>query len=356
LIETGLWVVLFLLALRFSSPALSVGALLVTGGYLLIGVACFFSVGVMFQFPRSLFLILCTLTLLLIGMGIEKALLFAESERARRIAERELEIGRDIQTGFFPTTLPTIPGWELQVHFQAARFVAGDFYDVFTLGPEKKIGIVVADVCDKGVGAALFMALFRSFIRVLSGQAVSANHLASNDDPAEILRRTIGSINDYISITHEQAGMFATIFFGILSPDSGRLDYINGGHDPAAIVARSGIKTWLKPTGPAVGLYPDFSHDVGQAILEPGDTLFVYSDGVIDALDKTGRAFTKERLASLLAEPFSSTAALIDRIKTRIGAHIAGADQFDDITITALRRADRPVDPVGAAKVGKLSN
>jgi len=329
---------LFLLSMQFSSALLAVSALSVAGGYVLISAFFFFFAGLIFQFVQPLFLLFWGLTSLLVGMGIEKAMVFAETEKARRIAERELEIGREIQSGFFPTTLPEVPGWEIKFFFQAARHVAGDFYDVFTLGRKKSIGIVIADVCDKGVGAALFMALFRSFIRVLSGQAVSENHLNSDSDPAEILEKTIRAINGYISITHEQAGMFATIFYCILDPDTGELFYINGGHEPPVIIGREGIRSWLRPTGPAVGLFPNLKHTVGTARLEPGDTLLVLTDGVTDAQNMTDQAFTKSRLEEMLKEPFSSAGDLISRIKHRISAHIAGAEQFDDITVLALQR------------------
>jgi serine phosphatase RsbU (regulator of sigma subunit) len=277
----------------------------------------------------------------LIGLGIEKAVMFARSERARKIAERDLEIGREIQSGFFPTLMPAAEGWELATHFQAARHVAGDFYDVFTLGQDNKIGIVIADVCDKGVGAALFMALFRSFIRVLSGSAKSNGHLdttRSDANPEKILQHAISSINNYISITHEQAGMFATIFYGILDPRDGKLTYINGGHEPPIIKGPEGIKTNLRPTGPAVGLYPNLDFKTGTINLEPDDMLLVYTDGVTDAQNTAGETFTKEQLLKTAENSSRTARGLIRKIQTRIDEHILGADQFDDITIVALRR------------------
>jgi len=270
--------------------------------------------------------------------------LFAQSERARKMAERELEIGRQIQSGFFPTVMPALQGWELATHFQAARHVAGDFYDVFTLGKDHKIGLVIADVCDKGVGAALFMALFRSFIRVLSGTAHSEGHLALNNpttDPARILHKTILSINNYISITHEQAGMFATIFYGILDPANGILTYINGGHEPPIIIGADGFKSSLDPTGPAVGLYPDLEFKTRTVNLEPEDLLLVYTDGVIDARNKADDAFGKKRLRDLIGDPLPSVEDLINKIKIRLNDHIQGEKQFDDITIMALRRMEQ---------------
>ena len=340
-IEIGILGIILLMSMRFSSPVLSLGTLSLVGTYIALAVLFFFYVGVIFQFVRPMLMMLCVLSILLIGMGIEKALLFARTERARKIAERELEIGREIQAGFFPTVLPKLAGWELATHFQPARHVAGDFYDVFTLGEKKNVGMVIVDVCDKGVGAALFMALFRSFIRVLSGAAHSDGHLEINNldpKPEKILLRTIRSINNYISINHEQAGMFATIFYGILEPQTGELSFINGGHEPPIIIRPEGIKTILKPTGPAVGLYPNLEFKTGSIILAPQDTLLVYTDGVTDAQNKAGVAFSKKRLLNMTENSFATAEDLITKIKIGLNEHIADENQFDDITMMALRR------------------
>ncbi len=340
-IEIGILGIILLMSMRFSSPVFSLGTLSLTGAYIALAILFFIYGGVILQFVRPMLVMLCALSFLLIGMGIEKALLFARTERARKIAERELEIGREIQAGFFPTVLPKPAGWELATHFQPARHVAGDFYDVFTLGKKKNVGMVIVDVCDKGVGAALFMALFRSFIRVLSGAAHSDGHLEINNldtKPEKILLRTIRSINNYISITHEQAGMFATIFYGILEPQTGELSFINGGHEPPIITSPGGIKTILKPTGPAVGLYPHLEFKTDSIILAPQDTLLVYTDGVTDAQNKAGVSFSKERLLNLAENSFVTAEDLIAKIKTRVNEHIADENQFDDITVMALRR------------------
>jgi sigma-B regulation protein RsbU (phosphoserine phosphatase) len=332
---------MILLSLRLPSPALSVSTIVLCSIYLSLAAGFFFYGGFIFQYVRPALIMASALAFLLIGLGVERALLFAQTERARKLAERELEIGRQIQSGFFPTSLPTPQGWELATHFQAARHVAGDFYDVFTLGKDNKIGLVIADVCDKGVGAALFMALFRSFIRVLSGTAHSDGHLTLNKsttDPAGILQKTIRSINNYISITHEQAGMFATIFYGILDPATGTLTYMNGGHEPPMVLGTKGIKTTLDPSGPAVGIYPDLEFETGTLTLEPEDTLLVYTDGVMDARNKAGEVFGKNRLQEIIEGGFQSAEGLIEKIKNRLNDHIQSENQFDDITIMALRR------------------
>jgi sigma-B regulation protein RsbU (phosphoserine phosphatase) len=341
LIEIALLVVIFSLSIRFSSLALSLGTGAMAGFFIFLGAYSFISFNLIFQFIRPLLMASCALVFILIAKAIEKAIVLAETERARRIAERELEIGREIQSGFFPTALPTPDGWELVTYFQAARHVAGDFYDAFTLGEEKKIGIVIADVCDKGVGAALFMALFRSLIRVLSGSTSGDNHLDPNSyhpEPDKTLRNTIRSINNYISITHEDDGMFSTLFFGILDPEQGVLHYINAGHEPPLVISSGAIKASLSPTGPAVGLFPDVKFDVQSITLAPQDILLAFTDGVIDAQNKAGEAFTKLRLTKILKESLPSAKTVIEKISHQIQTHVFGQEQFDDITILALRR------------------
>ena len=132
--------------------------------------------------------------------------------------------------------------------------------------------------------------------------------------------------------------MFATIFYGILDPQNGEFTYINGGHEPPIIKGPEGIKSNLSPTGPAVGLYPNLEFNTRIINLEPDDMLLIYTDGVTDAQNTAGEAFTKNQLIKT-AENSSRTAEdLIRKIKSRIDDHILGADQFDDITIVALRR------------------
>jgi serine phosphatase RsbU (regulator of sigma subunit) len=340
-IEIAMLTIILSLSVRFSSTPLTLTAIGATGIFCILAIFSLIYFNTIYQFVLPLFTMVLALSFLLVYTGIENALQYAEAQRARKIAERELEIGRQIQADFFPTSLPKPDGWEVITHFQAARHVGGDFYDVFTLGEEKKIGFVIADVCDKGVGAALFMALFRSLIRVLSGQAGNNNHLdekRSVNAPRETLEGSIQSINNYISVTHEDAGMFATMFYGILDPETGELHYINGGHEPPAILNRSGAIAWLSPTGPAVGLYPHLGFEVGHITLQPDETLLLFTDGVIDAQNKSGESFSKHRLIKILNKSYPSARDLVDAMLNQINAHIADQDHFDDITIVALKR------------------
>jgi serine phosphatase RsbU (regulator of sigma subunit) len=145
--------------------------------------------------------------------------------------------------------------------------------------------------------------------------------------------------NDYIAKNHADLTMFATLFFGVLDPQMGSLTYINAGHDPPAIISSTGvIKERLTPTGPAMGMLPDMDFDILQVSLEPGDTLMTFTDGVTDARDPNGEFFSKEGLLALLEQPTPSAQTLLDRIENSLRAHIADADQFDDITMLAVRR------------------
>jgi len=266
----------------------------------------------------------------------------------------ELERGRQMQANFLPTQLLHRPGWEITAFFKPARQVAGDFYDVFEL-PGDRIGLVIADVCDKGVGAALFMALFRSLIRIFSGQisldGVCAlgdqelsNLFSSASDEMEADSRRIEALeavqltNNYISKNHGETGMFATLFFGVLEPASGVLTYINAGHEPPYIIGPDGVKETLSPSGPAVGVMPHTEYEIQQAQLGAGDTLVGYTDGIPDARSPHDQPFTKERLQSLFEQPVSSASDLLDQIIANLTTHIDNAPQDDDVTILAVRR------------------
>ena len=249
--------------------------------------------------------------------------------------ERELEIGRQIQATFFPDELPQPEGWEICARFQPARQVAGDFYDAFRIRSGDGIGLVVADVCDKGVGAALFMALFRSLIRATAEEA-GPEDAPGLDAPGRLLNAVIRT-NDYIARTHSRANMFATLFFGILDPDSGELAYINGGHEAPVLRAASGSLSRLAPTGPAVGMLPGVGFEVRHTRVEPGDTLLAFTDGITEARDPDGAFYTQERLFEQLAEP-GSAAELLQRIEAGVLRHVGGAVPSDDMTLLAVRR------------------
>lgn len=257
--------------------------------------------------------------------------------------ERELEVGRTIQAGFLPDVLPDIPGWEIASYFEAARVVSGDYYDVFVLRGLNKIGLLIGDVCDKGVGAALFMTLFRSLLRAIAkldefaGWTISPASATGKHSLAR-LQESVTLTNNYVARTHGQTAMFSSLFFAMLDPETGEFDYINAGHEPPIIVKSGKVKARLDPTGPAVGLMPDVRFDIRRARLERGDILFAFTDGVSEALNDAGEPFTKERLIALLPQETSSADGLLKSVTDALRDHTAGASQYDDITMLAVAR------------------
>lgn len=269
--------------------------------------------------------------------------------------ERELEIGRQIQASFLPEELPQVPGWEIAARFQPARMVAGDFYDVFPLVQNRRLGLVIGDVCDKGVGAALFMALFRTLIRAFAQQHYTLRWTDAlmEEAPAQrgsrgrpvlpstgssALQNAIELTNDYVARTHSRSSMFATVFLGVLDPSNGTLLYVNGGHEYPILVNSAGVRAKLAVTGPVVGMFAGTHFDIQSVCIEPGDTLVAFTDGVTEARSATGEFFERERLYALLAEPVSTAAELLDGIQASVREFMGEADPSDDITLLAVRR------------------
>jgi sigma-B regulation protein RsbU (phosphoserine phosphatase) len=269
-----------------------------------------------------------------------------------RAAEQELEIGRRIQAGFLPNTLPEIPGYEIASHFQAARDVAGDFYDAFYIPAIDRLALVIGDVCDKGVGAALFMTLFRSLIRA-TAQSRTFMTWAVDQDPAqttlpedqdcaslarETLANTVSLTNNYVATTHNKTSMFASVFIGLLDTKTGALDYVNAGHEETYIIGEKGIRQTLTTTGPVLGIFAGASHDIASSTLEPGETLVLYTDGVPEATNASGEQFSEERLRALLESSQGSAQDLMKMIVSSVTDFTGDAPQHDDITMLASKR------------------
>lgn len=262
---------------------------------------------------------------------------------------REMEVARNIQRDFLPESLPRARGLELEAVLQPARDVSGDFYDAFSLPPSGTILLVVGDVCDKGVGAALFMALFRSLIRasadpvsggaiqMIGGRRTLVRQALDAATPADLLTRVAGFTNDYIARLHGRTNMFATVFLAALTPSTGQLDYVNAGHEPAIIVAPDGAMWDLKPTGPALGLQPEQVFGAGEGTLEPGHSLFMFTDGLVDARNADGEPFGAARLRSALRANTSSASTLVRGVMDAIAAFTGQAEPHDDLTLLAAK-------------------
>ena len=268
------------------------------------------------------------------------------------LAEREMEIGRSIQAGFLPDAMPDVAGYEIAGHFQAARVVAGDFYDAFFVPSINRVALVIGDVCDKGVGAALFMTLFRSLIRAAL-QSNSFTSWATHHDPAsatlpddadcetisvETLVNAVSLTNNYVATTHGKTSMFASAFIGLLDPETGRLSYVNAGHEEAFVVGSNGIRCSLPPTGPVLGVFPGVQPAVATATLEDEELFLAYSDGVPEAVNAAGEQFSETRLKSLLDSWEGGAGNLADAIATSVNTYTQGAAQHDDITILTVKR------------------
>jgi phosphoserine phosphatase RsbU/P len=264
---------------------------------------------------------------------------------------REMEVARNIQRDFLPESLPIARGVQLEAALHPAREVSGDFYDAFLLPPAGTMVLVVGDVCDKGVGAALFMALFRSLIRasadpvgggaiqMIGGRRTLVRQALESATPADLLTRVAGFTNDYIARLHGRTNMFATVFLAALTPSTGQFDYVNAGHEPAIVISPDGATRELRPTGPALGLLPDRTFAAGAGTLEPGDCLVAFTDGLVEARSPAGEAFGGERLRDALRTNTTVPARLVPGVLEALQAFTGPAEPHDDVTLLAAGRS-----------------
>jgi serine phosphatase RsbU (regulator of sigma subunit) len=263
---------------------------------------------------------------------------------------REMAVARNIQRDFLPESLPVARGWQLDAALHPALQVSGDFYDAFLLAPSGTIVLVVGDVCDKGVGAALFMALFRSLIRasadpvgggaiqMIGGRRTLVRQSLEAATPADLLTRVAGFTNDYIARLHGRTNMFATVFLAALSPMTGQFDYVNAGHVPALVIAPDGAVRELHPTGPVLGVLPEQVFAAGEGSLERGQSIFVFTDGLVEARSPGGEAFGAGRLRDALWANHTSAGDLVRGVMDRVTAFIGHAEPHDDLTLLAAMR------------------
>ena len=248
-----------------------------------------------------------------------------EQERIERERiEQELRVARSIQQASLPESVPELEGWQITPFYQPAREVGGDFYDFFEL-PEGRLGLVVGDATGKGVSAALVMASARSMLRAV---AQGTEH-----SPGGVL----GRVNDALA-TDIPPNMFITCFYAILEPESGRLLYANAGHD-LPYVWQSGEAEELRARGMPLGLMPGMSYEQKEIVLDVGEGVFFYSDGLVEAHDPKGEMFGFPRLKALIAEHAEEGSLgdfLLEELYSFVGE---GWEQEDDITLLTLRRS-----------------
>lgn len=238
---------------------------------------------------------------------------------------QELALAHSIQASFLPESIPQISGWQLTATLEPARQIAGDFYDFIHL-PEGRLGILIADVADKGLGSALYMALSSTLIRTFANEYPR--------DPARVLK----TANQHI-LQNARANLFVTVFFGVLNPIDGMFCYANAGHNPPYIFSReNGIKT-LSNTGMPLGI--DEENDWGQneIVISPGEKLLMYTDGVTDAQDIAGQFIDRKVILNTLQQNMGKTVQeLQDSILYSVHHFVGDAPRFDDLTLVILGR------------------
>ncbi|MEQ1693464.1 MAG: SpoIIE family protein phosphatase [Gemmatimonas sp.] len=288
------------------------------------------------------------------GQGILRVRIAAAIDRRSlqdtQAMRRDMVVARNIQRDFLPEALPVVPGVELDAALQPARQVSGDFFDAFLVGTSGRLLLVVGDVCDKGVGAALFMALFRSLIRAsadpvaggaeqtLGRPAPTAGDTDADGTP-ELLIRVASFTNNYIAHLHGRTNMFATAFLACLRPSDGELVYVNAGHEPALIVAPDGSIEELRPTGPALGMVPDSPFKAVTRSLPLNHSLFAFTDGLSEARSASGVVFGNERLRAAVRDHGGRGAsALVHGLLETMEAFTRLAEPHDDLTMLAATR------------------
>jgi serine phosphatase RsbU (regulator of sigma subunit)/anti-sigma regulatory factor (Ser/Thr protein kinase) len=244
--------------------------------------------------------------------------------RSRERLDQELAVARLIQQNFLPRQVPELDGWGVAADYRPAREVGGDFYDFIDL-PDGRLGIVIGDVTDKGVPAALVMAATRSVLRA------SAQRLL---EPGAVLQR----VNEHLCPDIPEH-MFVTCLYGVLEPDTGRLVFANAGHN-LPVVSLDGAVSELRARGMPLGLMPGMSYEETEAVLEPGAHLLLYSDGVTEAHDASRDMFGSDRLSAQMARSGDDAGdRLIAGLLGSLQRFTEGvAEQEDDITLVAIRR------------------
>ncbi|HJS20061.1 MAG TPA: GAF domain-containing protein, partial [Anaerolineales bacterium] len=257
------------------------------------------------------------------ALAIQNDLLQKEMVVRERL-ETEVQLARQIQQTFLPEQLPQFSGWELAARWRTARQVGGDFYDVFEL-PNNRLGLFIADVADKGVPAALFMALTRTLVRAAVNESES---------PAEALRR----VNEHL-LPDTKQGMFVTAVYAVLDMDNYELTYVNAGHNPPLWMKCDGQVLRLTRTGVALGASEEARYEQRVVQFEVEDNLLLYTDGLTESFNIDGEFFGEDRLIeAITANRCSSASDLLDVVEESLLNFVQDVPPADDLTLLVVRR------------------
>jgi serine phosphatase RsbU (regulator of sigma subunit) len=248
-----------------------------------------------------------------------------QEQVVRERLETEVQLARQIQQTFIPEILPQHPSWHLAARWVTARQVGGDFYDVINL-PDGRLGLFIADVADKGMPAALFMALTRTLVRATVVELFS---------PADALRR----VNELL-LPDTQQGMFVTAVYAVLDMETGVMTYVNAGHNPPIwLSAGDGSAKKLVRTGVALGAMeqPNMREEVIQ--MKVGDSILLYTDGLSEAFTADGDMFGEERLVDAMRSgALTSADDLLKAVETSVYDFIGSHPLSDDLTMLGIYR------------------
>ena len=258
------------------------------------------------------------------SLAIQNDLLNKEMLDRQRL-EREFQLAREIQQTFLPEHIFDLAGWEMDVHWETARQVGGDFYDYFFLD-DGRLAFVIADVSDKGLAASLYMAVTRTLLRAAAEEFTS---------PAQ----TLEHVNDLL-LKNSQNGLFVTTFYGILSLDDGQLIYTNAGHNPPVVLRQQQNDIhMLKKGGIALGALPDIQLQQHETVLVPGDCLLLFTDGLTEAFNLEDQMYGDDRLMQLLGNLIGKSAAsILAALRADHTNFLDGAPLSDDTTMLAIYR------------------
>jgi len=252
----------------------------------------------------------------------------ANEEHQQLVAiQHDLDIAKEIQHSILPKEFPPFPerkDFDLYAFMEAAKSIGGDFYDFFLIDDDH-IGMVIADVSDKGIPAAIYMAVSRTIIRASAIKGITTSECLNYSNHL-LCRESINS-------------MFVTVFYGILNTKTGNFTYSNAGHNPPYIIKKDGTLKALEITGDVVmGIMEDFNYQSRSIQIDPGDGLFLYTDGVTEAMNINWELYDEERLEKILAGMGDETPkGIINAVNASLNEFIGEANQSDDITMLALR-------------------
>lgn len=256
------------------------------------------------------------------AVALENARLYSLAVEQGRLMH-ELQMAREIQQSLLPQTMPSAPGYQMAAYWQAAREVAGDFYDVFALDSER-FAVAIADVSDKGAPAAMFMAVARTMVRTLAHTGLSA-------------LQTVARTNDLI-LEDAESGMFVTVYYSVFER-GGHSMHVNAGHNPIVVYRSAERSAFLMPRGGrAIGWFPDNPLTMRELDLVPGDIVVFYTDGLTEAENAIGDFFGEERLMKTVVEnAHQSAEGVLSAILSAAAAFCGAVAPFDDQTIVVVR-------------------